>query len=34
MKEYEKPEVEILQFGTEEVANTGDYIDPDAGGDL
>ena len=34
MKEYVKPEVELTNFATEEVTNTGYYPDEDAGGDL
>lgn len=34
MKEYMKPEVELVKFETEEITNTGVYDDPNAGGDL
>ena len=34
MKEYMKPEIELVKFEAEVIANTGDMSDPDAGSDL
>lgn len=34
MKEYMKPEVELVKFETEVIANTGTSQDEEAGGEL